>query len=95
MGNLFFGLLTGFNHTGSFGHLDPVAVDLNIHQTFLGSEVLRRVGVVVADSLIGMRGDYESQAFREQADFVKFFTKSDRAPLFGAISAKFRGKLII
>jgi hypothetical protein len=32
--------------------------------------------VVVAESLIEIRRDYESLAEREQADFVKFFTKS-------------------
>ena len=38
--NLFFGLLTGLNHAGSLGHLDPVAINLNIDQALLGSEVL-------------------------------------------------------
>ena len=38
--DLLFSLFAGLDHAGSFGHLNPVAVDLNINQALLGGEVL-------------------------------------------------------
>ncbi len=85
VGDFFSRQLAGFDHAHAARDLVPDTVDLDIDQTFLGGEILRKLGfgggggVAHGTRCAGLdpRGaDYEKAAGKRQAHFVKNFTKS-------------------
>ena len=85
--------LTRLDHASAPGHLNPAPIHLDVHEAFLGSEVLgelvsgRRCGIchksASSEVSLGVACDYGGHKRKGQVHFVKFFTSGKKRVIRG------------